>query len=109
MERVNKKINLKLASPVGAGLVSANNKTNCNSNKITANIVGVGALGDPHIKETTQNKKSSKAYPNLISNLQPLITDNRGITLIALIITTIFSYDENIKSGNNKGFLLKTI
>ena len=34
---------------------------------------------------------------------------NRGISLVALIITTIFSYDENIKSSNNKGFLLQTI
>ena len=32
-----------------------------------------------------------------------------GITLIALVITTIFSYDENIKSSNSKGFLLQTI
>ena len=32
-----------------------------------------------------------------------------GITLVALIITTIFSYDENVKSSNNKGFLLATI
>ena len=31
---------------------------------------------------------------------------NKGITLIALVITTIFSYDENVKSSNNKGFLL---
>lgn len=29
-----------------------------------------------------------------------------GITLIALVIKTIFSYDENVKSSNNKGFLL---
>ena len=28
---------------------------------------------------------------------------------IAIIITTIFSYDENVKSSNNKGFLLQTI
>ena len=33
----------------------------------------------------------------------------KGITLIALIVTTIFSYDENAKSSNNKGFLLQTI
>ena len=32
-----------------------------------------------------------------------------GITLVALIITTIFSYDEKLKSSNNKGFLLTTI
>ena len=33
----------------------------------------------------------------------------KGITLIALIVTTIFSYYENVKSSNNKGFLLQTI
>ncbi len=33
----------------------------------------------------------------------------RGITLIALIITTIFSYDEKLKLSNSKGFLLQTI
>ncbi|MBQ9659556.1 MAG: hypothetical protein IJV31_12550 [Clostridia bacterium] len=32
-----------------------------------------------------------------------------GITLIALVITAIFSYDEKLKSSNNKGFLLITI
>ena len=32
-----------------------------------------------------------------------------GITLIALIITTMFCYDEFIKSSNNKGFLLQSI
>lgn len=30
----------------------------------------------------------------------------KGITLITLVITIIFSYDENVKSSNNKGFLL---
>ena len=34
---------------------------------------------------------------------------NKGITLIALVITIIFSYDEFIKSSNNKGFLLQSI
>ena len=33
----------------------------------------------------------------------------RGVTLIALVVTTIFSYDEKLKSSNNKGFLLTTI
>ena len=33
----------------------------------------------------------------------------KGITLIALVVTTIFCYDEFIKSSNNKGFLLQTI
>lgn len=33
----------------------------------------------------------------------------KEITLIVLVVTTIFSYDENVKSSNNKGFLLQTI
>ena len=33
----------------------------------------------------------------------------KGITLIALIITILFSYDEKIKCSNSKGFLLLTI
>ena len=37
------------------------------------------------------------------------LNTNKGITLIALVITIIFSYDENVKSSNNKGFLLQTI
>ena len=34
---------------------------------------------------------------------------SRGITLIALVITILFSYDEKIKCSNSKGFLLQTI
>ena len=34
---------------------------------------------------------------------------NKGITLIALVITILFSYDEKIKCSNSKGFLLQTI
>ena len=33
----------------------------------------------------------------------------KGITLIALVITIVFSYDEKIKCRNNKGFLLATV
>ena len=33
----------------------------------------------------------------------------KGITLMALIITILFSYDEKIKCSNSKGFLLLTI
>ncbi len=32
-----------------------------------------------------------------------------GITLIALIITILFSYDEKLKCSNNEGFLLYII
>ena len=35
--------------------------------------------------------------------------ENKGVTLIALAVTTIFSYDENIRSSNSKGFLLHSI
>ena len=34
---------------------------------------------------------------------------NKGITLIALVITILFSYDEKLKCSNSKGFLLRTI
>ena len=37
------------------------------------------------------------------------IKEKRGITLIALVITVLFSYDEKIKYSNSKGFLLTTI
>ena len=33
----------------------------------------------------------------------------RGITLVALIITILFSYDEKLKCSDSKGFLLATI
>lgn len=35
--------------------------------------------------------------------------NTNAITLIALIITIVFSYDEKIKFSNNKGFLLATV
>ncbi len=33
----------------------------------------------------------------------------QGITLIALVVTILFSYDEKLKFSNSKGFLLQTI
>ena len=41
--------------------------------------------------------------------LNKKIKKQRGITLIALVITILFSYDEKIKCSNSKGFLLQTI
>lgn len=35
--------------------------------------------------------------------------EQKGITLIALVVTFLFSYDEKIKCSNSKGFLLQTI
>ena len=43
------------------------------------------------------------------NKLKEQLKTNKGITLIALVITTILSYDENLKSSNNKGFLLQSI
>lgn len=37
------------------------------------------------------------------------IKEEKGITLVALIITIIFSYDEKIKCSDSKGFLLATV
>ena len=37
------------------------------------------------------------------------LRNKNGITLIALVITILFSYDEKIKYSNSKGFLLTTI
>lgn len=37
------------------------------------------------------------------------LKERKGITLIALVITILFSYDEKIKCSNSKGFLLQTI
>ena len=35
--------------------------------------------------------------------------NEKGITLVALVITILFSYDEKLKFSNSKGFLLQTI
>lgn len=36
-------------------------------------------------------------------------TQEKAITLVALVITILFSYDEKLKCSNSKGFLLATI
>ena len=48
---------------------------------------------------------------NLIEDheIRKFLKKKNGITLIALVVTTIFSYDEFIKSSNNKGFFLQSI
>ena len=37
------------------------------------------------------------------------LKNKKGITLIALVVTILFSYDEKLKCSNSKGFLLATI
>ena len=58
-------------------------------------IISIKNVRGGKVMRNTKRKKQNK--------------DNKGLTLIALIVTTIFSYDENVKSSNNKGFLLQTI
>ena len=57
----------------------------------------------------TREKNNSITNQNSIGEKKIYSKSDRAITLIALVVTTIFSYDENVKSSNNKGFLLQTI
>ena len=50
----------------------------------------------------------SKYIKDIIENAKKQI-DEKGITLIALVITILFFYDENLKFSNSKDFLLATI
>ena len=56
-----------------------------------------------------REKNNSITNQNSIGEKKIYCKSDRAITLIALVVTTIFSYDENVKFSNNKGFLLQTI
>ena len=56
-----------------------------------------------------KGKQKTKASEKLKHNLKREVRRQKGITLIALIITILFSYDEKLKCSNSKGFLLRTI
>ncbi len=55
--------------------------------------------------------KGTKGKLGKKQNTKPkeVLRNEKGITLIALVITILFSYDEKIKCSNSKGFLLTTI
>ena len=64
------------------------------------------------------NNKTDRGKDNLVNKLKlqcKKVQNNKnlksacGITLVALVITILFSYDEKIKCSNSKGFLLTTI
>ena len=55
--------------------------------------------------KSMRNKMESKEK----RSLKELKNSAKGITLIALVITILFSYDEKLKCSNSKGFLLQTI
>jgi len=56
-----------------------------------------------------REKNNSITNQNSIGEKKIYCKSDRAITLIALVVTTIFSYDENVKFSNNKGFLLQSI
>ena len=57
--------------------------------------------------------KKKKTETNTEKRIQEtsktMAKQEKGITLVALVITILFSYDEKIKCSNSKGFLLTTI
>ena len=54
-------------------------------------------------------EKIRKSKERGITMEKQKLKENKGITLIALVITVLFSYDEKLKCSNSKGFLLQTI
>ena len=64
-------------------------------------------------KKETKEKRFDERRKKCINTSHNLSirgkTATAGITLIALVITILFSYDEMIKFSNSKGFLLATI
>ena len=63
------------------------------------------------VKEKTKVKENSENLEDLKTrtHLSPPTTHISGITLVALVVTILFSYDEKLKFSNSKGFLLQTI
>ena len=57
----------------------------------------------------SKDKNSRTIHLNKKRNLINGLKQVKGITLVALVITIIFSYDEKLKCSNSKGFLLQTI
>ena len=57
------------------------------------------------VKNVIQTKKRESIEVVHTNSLRK----EKGITLIALVITILFSYDERIKYSNSKGFLLQAI
>ena len=56
-------------------------------------------------KENSKEKINKKGNNNIFYKVSPY----GGISLIVLVITILFSYDEKLKCSNSKGFLLATI
>ena len=63
------------------------------------------------IRELGKIIENSKTIEKIKTNwnIDKRIENKQGITLIALVVTILFSYDEKLKFSNSKGFLLQTI
>ena len=59
-----------------------------------------------NLKEKTE--KSTNLVEHKIT-MKKLKKQVKGITLIALVVTILFPYDEKLKYSNSNGFLLTTI
>ena len=66
------------------------------------NVSFIEKEGVTELRADVTNKKGEKMQEKKINN-------TRGITLIALVVTILFSYDEKLKYSNSKGFPLQTI
>ena len=60
-------------------------------------------------KPTKERRMFMKEQNKKYLNIKKIKKQVKGITLIALVVTVLFSYDEKLKCSNSKGFLLQTI
>ena len=56
-----------------------------------------------------KTKEEKKKYNKVVVTKKQRVKTEKGITILALVITVLFSYDEKLKCSNSKGFLLQTI
>ena len=54
-----------------------------------------------------RKKAKYEEQKNILKKIS--IKQSKGVTLVALVVTILFSYDEELKFSNSKGFLLQTI
>ena len=82
------------------GIGKENSGSNLATVKTGANIAICAKSADKmHVLQTQE--EGSKNAKNRIKE--------RGVTLVALVVTILFPYDEKLKCSNSKGFLLTTI
>ena len=60
--------------------------------------------GEKSVGKRTNKKNQNDTYGICIK-----LKQYKGVTLVALVVTILFSYDEKLKFSNSKGFLLQTI